>query len=118
MIISKKHKENSNDGVTLYLGGITLGEVESFKYLGILLHKHLMWSEHISGICSKAKQILGLIYRQFYNNSSSATLSTCTLSVLAVVCIGSVLALYWLSYVYWLLYVLLAEVVRPSGYYV
>ena len=118
MIISKKRKENSNDGVTLYLGGIALGEVESFKYLDILLHKHLTWSEHISGTCSKAKQILGLIYRQFYNNSLSATLSACTLSVLAVVCIGSVLALYWLSYVYWLLYALLAEVVRPSGYYV
>ena len=38
MIISKKGKENSNDGVTLYLGGIALGEVESFKYLGIPFH--------------------------------------------------------------------------------
>ena len=43
MIISKKHKPNSNDGVLLRLGGITLGEVESFKYLGVLLHKHLTW---------------------------------------------------------------------------
>ena len=58
----------------IYLGGMALGEVDSFKYLGVLLHKHLTWSEHISRICNKAKQILGLIYRQFYNNSSSASL--------------------------------------------
>ena len=41
MIISKKYKPNSNDGVLLRLGGITLGEVESFKYLGVLLHKQV-----------------------------------------------------------------------------
>ena len=62
MIISRKHKPISSDGILLRLGGTTLGEVESFKYLGILLHKHLTWTEHISGICSKAKQIFGLIY--------------------------------------------------------
>ena len=38
-------------------------------------------TEHILGICSKAKQILGLIYRQFYNNSSSATLKQLYLSL-------------------------------------
>ena len=81
MIISRKHKPISNDGILLRRGGSTLGEVESFKYLGILLHKHLTWTEHISGICSKAKQILGLIYRQFYNNSSSATLKQLYLSL-------------------------------------
>ena len=75
MFVSKKHKGNSDvGGVQLYLGGMALGEVDSFKYLGVFLHKHLTWSEHISGICNKAKQILGLFYRQFYNNSSSASL--------------------------------------------
>ena len=60
MIVSKKHKVNSNvGGVQWRLGGMALGEeVDSFKCLGVL-HKHLMSSEHISGICSK---ILGLIY--------------------------------------------------------
>ena len=81
MIISRKHKPISNEGILLRLGGTTLGEVESFKYLGILLHKHLTWTEHISGICSKVKQILGLIYRQFYNNSSCATLKRLYLSL-------------------------------------
>ena len=80
MIISKKCRMNIGDCV-LHLGGTTLGEVESFKYLGVLLHKHLTWSEHISGICNKAKQILGLIYRQFYNHSSPSTVKQLYLSL-------------------------------------
>ena len=74
MMVSKRHRINPSHGVLLHLEGTTMGEVESFKYLGILLHKHLTWSEHISGVCNKARQILGLIYRQFYNNSSSSTM--------------------------------------------
>ena len=80
MIISKKCRTNLGDCV-LHLGGTTLGEVESFKYLGVLLHKHLTWSEHISGICNKAKQILGLIYRQIYNHSSPSTVKQLYLSL-------------------------------------
>ena len=75
-----KCRTNLGDCV-LHLGGTTLGEVESFKYLGVLLHKHLTWSEHISGICNKAKQILGLIYRQFYNHSSPSTVKQLYLSL-------------------------------------
>ena len=81
MMVSKRHRINPSDGVLLHLGGTTMGEVESFKYLGILLHKHLTWSEHISGVCNKARQILGLIYRQFYNNSSSSTMKQLYLSL-------------------------------------
>ena len=73
MIISRKWQAVVNN-LTLYLGGTTLEEVETFKYLGILLSSNLSWSEHISGVCSRAKQVLGLLYRQFYRNSSSATL--------------------------------------------
>ena len=41
MMVSKRHRINPSDGVLLHLGRTTMGEVESFKYLGILLHKHL-----------------------------------------------------------------------------
>ena len=60
-------RTNPSDGVLLCLRGTVFGEVGCFKC--VLLHKHLTWSEYI---CSKAKQILGLIYRQFYNSSSQA----------------------------------------------
>ena len=49
MNTSKKCSTNISYCV-IHLGGTTLGEVDSFKYLGVLLHKNLTWSEHISGI--------------------------------------------------------------------
>ena len=60
--------------VPLYLCGSELEEVEIFKYLDVLISKNLSWSEHISEICTKAQQILGLLYRQLYNNGDPATL--------------------------------------------
>ena len=80
MILSKKRQVTA-EGVTLYLGGTSLDLVETFKYLGVLLSNNLLRSNHISGVCSRAKQVLGLLYRQFYNNSSSATLKQLYLSL-------------------------------------
>ena len=81
MIVSKKHRATLNTGVSLCLGGTTLEEVECYKYLGVLVKNNLTWSDHIAGICSKAKQILGMLYRQFYNNSSPETLKQLYLSL-------------------------------------
>ena len=68
MILSKKRCPMTKS-VPLYLCGSELEEVEIFKYLGVLVSKNLSWSEHISEICTKARQILGLLYRQLYNNA-------------------------------------------------
>ena len=51
-----------------------LEEVESFKYLGLLFTADLSWTTHITSICAKAKQILGMLYRQFYQQSQPGTL--------------------------------------------
>ena len=32
------------------------------------------WGEHVQAICSKARKILGLLYRRFYNNTPISTL--------------------------------------------
>ena len=84
MIVSKKHRATLSTGVSLCLGGTTLEEVECYKYLGVLVKNNLTWSDHIAGICSKAKQILGMLYRQFYNNSSPETLKQLYLSFISV----------------------------------
>ena len=60
--------------VTLFLCGSELEKVDVFKYLGVLINTKLSWSDHIDGICKKARKILGLVYRRFYQDSSPDTL--------------------------------------------
>ena len=45
-----------------------------FKYLGVLLSHDLSWGEHVQSICNKARKILGLLYRRFYNNAPGSAL--------------------------------------------
>ena len=54
----------------LLLDGHPLDKVETFKYLGALLSHDLSWGEHVQSTCARAKTILGLLYRQFYNHTS------------------------------------------------
>ena len=50
------------------LNGIQLEQVETFKYLGVLLSSDLSCSAHIDSICTKARKVIGLLYRRFYGN--------------------------------------------------
>ncbi len=45
-----------------------------YKYLGLLISSALSWSNHIQGVCSKARKILGLLYRKYCKVSDKATL--------------------------------------------
>ena len=65
----------------LMLFGSPMERVECYKYLGLLLSTNLSWSAHIDSICSKAKKILGLIYRRFYGSASHDTLKQLYLSL-------------------------------------
>jgi len=58
----------------LVVAGSPIELVSSFKYLGVLLTPSLSWSTHISSICSRARKILGIIFRHFYKSSSPITL--------------------------------------------
>ena len=73
MIISRL-KRNSVAAPVLTLYGNPIEEVSSYKYLGVIITNNLMWSTHIEQIASKAKKIIGLIYRQFYNWTSHPAL--------------------------------------------
>ena len=48
--------------------------IPTFKYLGILISSDLSWSQHIQEVCSKARKIIGLIYRRYYQHTDSSTL--------------------------------------------
>ena len=73
MLISRKRSPTLPD-IPLLLDKLPLCQVDTFKYLGILLSEDLSWSPHINAICSKARQVLGLLYRRFYNFSNTDTL--------------------------------------------
>ena len=40
-----------------------LEKVESFKYLGVTLHQHTTWDEHVDSVIKKINQRLGVICR-------------------------------------------------------
>ena len=67
MVISRK-RNSVQPYAQFVLNGRPLEQVETFKYLGIFLSSDLSWSAHIESICTKARKLIGLLYRRFYGN--------------------------------------------------
>ena len=81
MIISRK-RARSYPALPLTLKDTTLEKVDTFKYLGVLMSDNLSWSNHnISNACIKTRKILGLLYRRFYNHTSSDCLKQLYMSL-------------------------------------
>ena len=72
LLVSRKHSHLSSQPVQIL--GQVLEKVQSYKYLGVLINSNLTWSDHISRVCLKARQQLGLLYHQFYGDSNTTTL--------------------------------------------
>ena len=51
--------------ISLTLEGIQIPQVDSVKYLGVILSKDLSWTRYINSICTDAKRRVGLLHRQF-----------------------------------------------------
>ena len=73
MLISRK-RDSASKPIELILEGSILEQVTTFKYLGVLLSSDLSWACHTNACCSKARQLLGLLYRRFYRNVDSSSL--------------------------------------------
>ena len=58
----------------IHLLGSFLERVDSFKYLGLKIKCDLTWTDHIKGICSKARRLVGLLFRQFYHYAEPSTI--------------------------------------------
>ena len=72
--------------ISYTIQGNHLERVECFKYLGLLLTSDLFWSTHVDSICSKARKLLGLLYRKYYQYTELklfdiAELSECRLYI-------------------------------------
>ena len=72
MLISRKQKPLPHSH--LKLGNNILERVYTYKYLGVQITSDLSWSDHIHTKCSKARKLVGLLYRQFQGNTDPATL--------------------------------------------
>ena len=72
MRVSRKRKPT--DVPAILLEGIPLECVDTIKYLGVILSSDLSWTPHIESVCTKARKLLGLLYRRFYNSAGSDTL--------------------------------------------
>ena len=61
MLISRKRRPRQP--LSLSLGGSDSApeQVQSFKYLGVLISSSLSWSPHIDTVCTKARKLLGLL---------------------------------------------------------
>ena len=80
MIISRRRSPLLPSNA-LQLYGQRLCKVSLYKYLGVLLLSDMKWSSHIEVACSKAKRILGLLYRRFYGLADCRTIIQLYLSI-------------------------------------
>ena len=71
MLFTRKHVTHRHP---LTIKGNQLSYVEHYKYLGLIFCPNLSWSEHINFICNKARKLVGLLYRRFYEHANSQTL--------------------------------------------
>ena len=49
------------------LEGTDLENVESIKYLGVIITSDLRWNTHVSNVCTKANRTLGFLRRNVYS---------------------------------------------------
>ena len=80
MILLRK-QARSDPILPLALNCTAPDKVVTFKYLGVLLSDNLSWSNHISNACTKARKVLGLLYRRFYNYASNDCLKQLYISL-------------------------------------
>ena len=74
MVISRKSSSFTSSLPSLFLAGVSLEQVQLFKYLGVVISSRLSWSDHVLHVTAKARKSIGVIYRNFYRHSSPATL--------------------------------------------
>ena len=74
MLVSRRRNGNSPP-IAMFLNNQRLDFVQRYKYLGLLLESDLSWSQHIEAKCTKARKLLGLLYRGFRNYTSLSAMA-------------------------------------------
>ncbi len=66
MTVSRKKHPPQPD---IKLQSKTIQHVDSFKLLGVTISSDLSWNPHITAVASKAKRLLGFLYRMLRDSS-------------------------------------------------
>ena len=74
--VASKKRTPLNPTVPLLLDGRPMEQVSNYRYLGVMVTRKLSWSDHIEQICTKARRLVGMLYRQFYCWADTTTLLT------------------------------------------
>ena len=73
MLFGTSQKVAKINRFSVTINGSAIKHVTKFKYLGIILHEHLSWNEHVKAIVSKAGRRVGMLGRvRRYITSESA----------------------------------------------
>ena len=80
MLVSRRRNTDCPP-INLNLNDHQLENVQTYKYLGLLLSSDLSWTHHIESTCTKARKLLGLLYRQFSNNTDPTVMVKLYLSL-------------------------------------
>ena len=63
MVISRKRQTSLSleSQPPLQINGITMERVDNYKYLGVWITSNLSWNKHITEVCRKARQKVGIL---------------------------------------------------------
>ena len=61
MIFQNKHSTYKDLNITI--DGTIVKQVDTVKFLGLLIDSHLTWKPHIDHLCSKISKIIGVLYK-------------------------------------------------------
>ena len=64
-IITSRKKHPCIPLIGLFLSTEIMERVEIYRYLGVHVTSNQTWTEHISQICTKAKKLVGMLYRRY-----------------------------------------------------
>ena len=74
MLISRKRSHTT--ATPLFIKpNCALEQVDSVKYLGVVLASDLTWTEHVKRISNKTRKLIGLMYRRFHHCHPDLTLT-------------------------------------------
>lgn len=89
-IIFHSNRKNINTSIEIKINNINIEKVETFKFLGITLNQHLLWTDHINSLCTKLAKTIGMLYKSkdfldkkplvtLYNSFFLSHINYCTL---------------------------------------